>query len=212
MVSSGLYGFGMFTGIIQQIGVVSRQNITKHGGRLEITPTSSFKKPQLGESMAVDGCCLTLVSVKNKKTYVFDVSGETVKRTTMQSYRVGRKVNLERALHVGDALGGHFVSGHVDGMGVIHKIRRLPSSCLIEIKFPSKWRPYFIEKGSVAVDGISLTVCDLTRHTFSVAIIPHTETVTTLSFKKEGDVVNLEVDMLAKYVEGLLRFRSWSKR
>lgn len=200
----------MFTGIIQQTAKVLSLKETKKKRQLAIIHPRAFKKLQLGESIAVDGCCLTVVDF-NKNQLSFDISDETLRKTTMGGYQKGQIVNLERALKVGDRLGGHFVLGHVDSVGHICRVKRNSNSLRMEIKFSKQLSRYLIDKGSIAVDGVSLTLSlsrDMVRQahhvSFGVYIIPHTEKKTNLGFKKEGDPVNLEVDVLGKYVERLI--------
>ena len=193
----------MFTGIIEKTGVVSSLEGKK------LTLQARFHKISLGESVAVNGCCLTVVSKKEGRL-VFDLSEETLQKTNLGQLKKGSKVNLERSLRAGDRLGGHFVLGHVDAVGKIISLKRLKSSLIMIVSFPQDLRPYMVEKGSVAVDGISLTLYNLEKTSFKVSIIPHTETYTSLHQKKVGDFVNLETDILAKYVQGLiLKGKGW---
>ncbi|MBI2339415.1 MAG: riboflavin synthase [Deltaproteobacteria bacterium] len=198
----------MFTGIVQGTGKVVSFHGGKKGGKLTITGGILPHGLRTGESVAVDGCCLTVVGHR-RKSLVFDVSDETVRKTKIRSYRHGTVVNLERALKSSDRLGGHFVLGHVDGVGRVERIKKNPGSLAVTISHPKKLAPFLIEKGSVAVDGISLTATRLAaslagRNRFRVTIIPHTKKVTNMGCLKRGDLVNLEMDMLGKYVGRLI--------
>ncbi len=172
------------------------------GGRLQIELPQFARELKNGDSLSVEGVCLTVVDIKGDVAG-FDVSHETLKRSTLGELRPGDKVNLEMALAVGDRLGGHFVQGHVDGTGTIDKIESHPGECTMWFSVDTKLAQNMIEKGSVAVDGISLTVVDLTSRRFSVALIPYTLEVTTLGLKKAGDRVNIEADMLGKWIKKL---------
>ena len=198
----------MFTGIIQAQGTLTR--IEPRGGdhRLSIhSDALPFATIRLGDSIAVNGICLTAVEL-DTRSFTADVSTETFSRTTLAHWSVGRRVNLELALLPTTRLGGHLVSGHVDGQGMVRAIERRPASWHLEVAWrdPDYGR-YVCEKASVAVDGISLTVagCDPTGASFWIAVIPHTWAVTTLGHRRVGDAVNLEADLLAKYTERLLR-------
>ncbi len=189
----------MFTGIIQAVGKI----VSTKKSQLVVSvpfPTNGIK---IGESIAVDGCCLTVVKCENKKL-AFDVSAETFKKTTLGSYPSGQIVNLERAMRPSDRFGGHFVTGHVDGVGVIQKIK---NGGEMEIESPKSLSRYLIDKGSITVDGISLTVCAPKKNCFTVCIVPHTQKVTNLCTKKVGSSVNLEADILGKYVQSLISRR-----
>lgn len=189
----------MFTGIITNTGLVSKWTPTKSGGRLLVKPKRKFIRVQIGESIAINGCCLTVVS-HHQQTLAFDVSDETMKKTAMAELQQGSTVNLERAMRASDRLGGHFVLGHVDCVGRVKRVIRHKGSVEIRISYPKKFANLLIEKGSVTVDGISLTVCDLTSTEFSLYIIPHTLKETHLESMSSGDRVNLEFDVLGKYV------------
>ena len=159
---------------------------------------------ELGESVAIDGVCLT-VTERGAAGFEAVAGAETLARTTLERLRSGSRVNLERALRVGDRLGGHFVQGHVDGVGTVSGRRDRGANIEIDVRAPAALARYLVEKGSVAIDGISLTVNQVAGDVFSVALIPHTATETTLASRRAGDRVNLEVDMIAKYVEKLTR-------
>ena len=193
----------MFTGIIENIGTVKGLARVGRGGRLQIDVAQLAKELKSGDSLSIEGVCLTVVDIK-AGTASFDVSQETLKRSTLGELRPGDKVNLEMALAVGDRLGGHFVQGHVDGTGTIDKIESHPGQCTMWFSVGPELSQNMIEKGSVAVDGISLTVVDLAPGKFSVALIPYTLENTSLGLKKVGDRVNIETDILGKWVRKLL--------
>ncbi len=196
----------MFTGIISDLGRLAR----RHSGRFEIECSYDPKGIALGASIACDGCCLTVVEVRptaNGALFAVDVSNETLSRTILGDWFVGRRINLERALRAGDELGGHIVSGHVDGVGRIAGFRADGDSRRFTIEAPADLAPYIASKGSIALDGISLTVNEVEGRTFGINIIPHTLTHTTLGDRKPGDRVNLEVDLFARYVARLMEQR-----
>lgn len=190
----------MFTGIVEGIGEV--RGIRRLGAdavcSLRVPPL--FSDCRSGESIAVDGVCLTITEIKGD-FFSLDISAETLNRTTLGNFKQGRKVNLERALKLSDRLGGHLVSGHVDGTGIIQKIERLQRSWIIHISLDPSLRRYVIDKGSIAVDGISLTIRRCMGTSFDVSIIPQTAHHTTLSQKVSGDKLNIEVDLISKYIE-----------
>jgi len=188
----------MFTGLIETVGHVSGVTAVPSGFRARIQ-TSLASEVSLGESVAVNGVCLT-VTVNDGDEMQADVGPETARVTTLGSMRTGQAVNLERALRAGDRFGGHFVQGHVDGVGTVDSIRRDGDANWLTISFPAALAPLFIPKGSVAVDGISLTVAALRDRQFDVMIIPFTWAHTNLSALKVGEPVNLECDMIGKYV------------
>ena len=191
----------MFTGLIQAIGTIERIETRGRNRRLWLArPADGFDGLDLGESLAVDGACLTVESLDGRRLGLF-ASAETLGRTTIGRRRPGDRVNLERALRVGDRLGGHFVTGHVDAVGRFlgAQPRGEDFWCEFAVADP-RWRPYLVEKGSVAVDGISLTVAALDGERFSVAVIPFTWSHTTLHARRSGDPVNLEFDLVGKYI------------
>jgi riboflavin synthase len=184
----------MFTGIVEEMGSVA----AFEGTRLRIAAGVVLEDVQLGDSIAVNGCCLTLVA-QGDGWWEADVSEETLARTSLRGITVGSPLNLERSVRLADRLGGHLVQGHVDGVGEV--VQPVPD---LQVRIPEALMKYVVEKGSITVDGVSLTVVAPTVDTFTVAIIPHTSEVTTLGTKRPGDRVNIEVDVLAKYVERLL--------
>jgi riboflavin synthase len=184
----------MFTGIVEELGRLE----SLRAGRLRIAATRVVDGVQIGESIAVNGCCLTVVA-SGVDWWEADVSDETISRTSLASLNDGDGVNLERAVRASDRLGGHIVQGHVDGVGEV--VEPVPD---LRIRVPPGLLRYLVEKGSVTVDGVSLTIVEPLADGFTVAIIPHTADVTTLGTKRPGDLVNLEVDVMAKYVERLV--------
>ena len=185
----------MFTGIVEELGKVGSRN----GSRLRINSTTVLEGSDLGASIAVNGCCLTVVATDGSTYWDADVSEETYSRTNLGSLQTGDVVNLERPMALGERLGGHMVLGHVDAVG--HVVSPAPD---LVIRIQRDLMHLIVEKGSVTVDGISLTAFDLTADTFRVAVIPHTTAVTTLGVRKPGDAVNIEMDVLAKHVQRLV--------
>ncbi len=185
----------MFTGIVEELGRV----VTREGSRLRIAATTVLEGSEMGASIAVNGCCLTLVATDSSSWWEADVSAETYSRTNLGSLSPGDPVNLERPMALGERLGGHIVLGHVDAVGTV-----VASAPDLVVRIPKDLMHLIVEKGSVTVDGISLTAFDLTTDTFRVAVIPHTMQVTTLGVRKPGDQVNIEMDVLAKHVERLV--------
>lgn len=194
----------MFTGLIAELGKVDNLKLDNNSYRLTISATKIPPLLKIGESVAVNGACLTVTAFNNHK-FTVDVMPETARRTTIGSLKTGSQVNLERTLHLQDGLDGHIVSGHVDGIGIISKIRPEGIAKIVTITTGSELTHYIVEKGSIAIDGISLTVTEVTETTFSVSLIPLTVKETTLGFKTVGDKVNLETDIIGKYVEKMLQ-------
>lgn len=188
----------MFSGIIECVGSVAAFRPLR--GDAELTIASRFRGLVLGESIAVNGACMT-VSARRGSTFTVVVSAESLRRTTLGALRAGAPVNLERSLRVSDRLSGHFVFGHVDGLGTLRSVEPEGGSALYRFTVPAGFSRYLVEKGSIAVDGVSLTVFDCGRRTFTVSVIPHTAAATTLGAMRPGARVNLETDMLARYVE-----------
>lgn len=193
----------MFTGIIQGRGTVAGYRSVRGGIAFDIDADFAIDNPEEGESIAVNGVCLTAYNISGGR-FSTDVSPETLSRSTLRDLNVGRTVNLERALQLSDRLGGHIVSGHVDCVASLVDIIREGDFTRLSFSVPSEQDKYIIEKGSITVDGISLTVNQCTTGRFSVSIIPHTMQVTTLGALKSGGKVNIEVDIIGKYVEKLL--------
>lgn len=194
----------MFTGIIESKGIVARTERVGGGMRLELYAPDFGRDMTIGDSVAIDGVCLTIVKFL-RGSFVVDVSDETMRRSTIVDLRQGSNVNLERALRLSDRLGGHIVSGHVDAVGTISMRQAAGNSTLYRFTAPPEVREFLIEKGSVAVDGISLTVARLFDDGFGVAVLPLTDEATTLGGKPIGAKVNLETDMFAKYVQRYVR-------
>jgi len=194
----------MFTGIIESKGIVARTERVGGGMRLELYAPDFGRDMTIGDSVAIDGVCLTIVKFL-RGSFVVDVSDETMRRSTIVDLRQGSNVNLERALRLSDRLGGHIVSGHVDAVGTISMRQAAGNSTLYRFAAPPEVREFLIEKGSVAVDGISLTVARLFDDGFGVSVLPLTEEATTLGAKPIGAKVNLETDMFAKYVQRYVR-------
>lgn len=194
----------MFTGIVEEIGQIHHISKTSRAEKLVISCEKVLEGTKIGDSIAVNGTCLT-VTAMDGTSFTADVTPETMRRTAFSLFRPGTPVNLERALRLGDRLGGHIMMGHVDGTGRILSMKKDDNAVNISISTDRKWMRYIIEKGSVAVDGISLTVAGRTEKSFSIALIPHTGSETALLLKHPGDLVNLECDYLGKYVEQLLK-------
>jgi len=194
----------MFTGLVEQLAVVDQLIPAPPGVRLVIRAPSLAREMQVGASIAVNGCCLTVVDVQ-AETFGFDAGAETLSRTNLGRLTAGSCVNLERSLRVGDRLGGHFVTGHIDAVG--HLDQRIDDKdwSTFWFRVPEGLSRQMASKGSIAVDGVSLTLVEVDKDRFSVALIPHTLKVTTLGPLRVGDPVNLETDVLAKYVEQQLR-------
>jgi riboflavin synthase len=193
----------MFTGIVEGLGKVKRLTMKGADAVLEIEGGISLEELSLGDSIAVNGACLTVTS-KNQNNFQADVSAETLSRTTLKFLQAGHKVNLEKSLRVGGFVGGHFVLGHIDATARILSQMQKSGSLILAVEMNENISRYIVEKGSVAIDGISLTVNKLEKSRFYVNIIPHTADNTTLVTKKEADLVNIETDILGKYVEKLL--------
>jgi riboflavin synthase len=201
----------MFTGIVEEAGVVEKITPTKKSIALTVRAGALARGVKLGASVAVNGCCLTVVKIskRGKPTRLnFDVLQESWARTNLQFLKSGSIVNLERPLRADGELGGHFVTGHVDGVGKILRWEKSGADHVLEIAAPAEVMRYVVFKGSIAVDGISLTVAGVTKKSFRLWIIPHTFEVTTLRERKVGDAVNLEADLLGKYAEKFLSARS----
>jgi len=195
----------MFTGLVESLGTVREVAADGHGGS-ELLIAEPAIAPQLviGESVAVNGACLTVVAIDGE-AFRFQCGPETLVRTNLGELRPGDRVNLERSLRVGDRLGGHFVQGHVDAVGTVVSRERQGEWETIAFEFPPEWSALMVPKGSIAVDGISLTLVDVSPGRFTVMLIPHTLAVTTLGLKSAGAKVNLETDMIAKHVQKLFQ-------
>ncbi len=190
----------MFTGLIEAEGIITRVERANGGIRLEVYAPEFGRDMSIGDSIAVDGACLTVTKFI-RGAFIADVSRETLDRSTLGGLRQGAKVNLERALRMSDRLGGHIVTGHIDGMGSLVMRHAAGNSTIYQFSAPPEVMEFVVPKGSIAIDGISLTVADVKDDGFAVAVIPHTEASTTLGDKPVGEAVNLEADSLGKYVK-----------
>ena len=200
----------MFTGIVEEAGTIERIKPTGKSIELTVRANVCGRGLKIGASVAVNGCCLTAVKISARgkaKLIQFDLLQESWRRTNFQFARLGSLVNLERSLRANGELGGHFVTGHVDGLGKIIRWERAGKDHVLDITAPAEVMKYLVFKGSVAVDGISLTVASVAKKDFRIWIIPHTFDVTVLRERKVGDAVNLEADLLGKYVEKFLAAR-----
>ena len=193
----------MFTGIVEETGVIRRLDIKGKSGTIEIKACKVLEGTKVGDSIAVNGICLTVTSM-GSGFFTADVMAETVRRSSLKAASAGDKVNLERAMPADGRFGGHIVSGHIDGTGTIADMRREENAIWIRIKAAPEILDLIVEKGSICIDGISLTVAAVTDSDFSVSVIPHTLDVTILADKKPGDTVNLENDIVGKYVQKLM--------
>ena len=193
----------MFSGIIQKTGKIHEIKRNDDGARLTVSVDSFLDYVKLGDSIALDGACITVVSFDSSK-FESDLSNETLNKTTLSNLSIGDECNLEKAMILNERIGGHLVSGHIDGVGVVESIEKDGESFWFKIKADKQIMKYVVYKGSVAVDGISLTIAECDKGSFSVAIIPHTLECTTLNNKEVNSNVNLEVDMIGKYIEKLV--------
>lgn len=196
----------MFTGLIEAVGKIA--GIERHGAAARLTVEAPFPPAEIkqGDSIAVDGVCLTVVG-KGGGTFTFDVSPETIDRTAFRRLKSGSRVNLERALRLSDRLGGHLVTGHADFVAVVTERREASGNIIFSFRIPREFSRYLVEKGSVSIDGISLTVNTVAADGFTVNVIPHTAMKTTLQEKRPGDEVNIETDIIGKYLERLLSMK-----
>jgi riboflavin synthase len=197
----------MFSGIVEEMGAVTSMEKTLAGTRMTILASTVMSDLKIGDSVSVNGTCLTVIT-KGEGDFVVEVSPETLSVTTLGQWTPGTPVNLERAMKLNERIGGHLVAGHVDGVGTIRSRHQEGNAIFVTIEAPSDILRYCVTKGSITVDGISLTINEVADHSFSVAIIPHTAKVTTLGLKQVNDTVNLESDLIGKYVERLLQERS----
>lgn len=195
----------MFTGIVEEIGTILSIKKGVKSSALTISGDLIFEDMHIGDSIAVNGVCLTVTN-KTKESFTADVMAETLRRSSLGSLKAGSKVNLERAMAANGRFGGHIVSGHIDGTGEIESFVREDNAVWVTVKTPVKLLKYIIEKGSIAIDGVSLTVAYVDKRCFKVSLIPHTAANTILLSKKTGDIVNLENDIVGKYIEKLMHF------
>jgi riboflavin synthase len=197
----------MFTGIVEESGVVDRVQPTDKAIELTICPGLCAQDLKVGDSLAVNGCCLTVVKLvrrRGRKLAQFDLLRETWQRTNLQFAESGTLVNLERSLRADSRMGGHFVTGHIDGLGRVTRWERSGQDWVLDLDVPAEVMRYAVFKGSIAIDGISLTIAEVRRRGLRIWIIPHTYEVTNLRQRKVGDAVNLEADLIGKYVEQML--------
>lgn len=193
----------MFTGIVEEIGIISGIKQGKNSEILTIKAKKVLEDTKIGDSIAVNGICLTVTALSSD-SFTADVMHETINRSSLSKLKYGSKVNLERAMPVNGRFGGHIVSGHVDGTGTIINIKPDDNAIWYKIQANQQILKYIVEKGSITIDGISLTVAKVSETDFSISAIPHTVEQTILKEKRQGDIVNLETDILAKYIEKLL--------
>ena len=201
----------MFTGIVEELGSIRSLSISGSSGRICINADKVLQNTNIGDSIAVNGICLTVVTM-TPDSFTADVMAETVRRSSLGSAKAGDKVNLERAMSAEGRFGGHIVSGHIDGTGTIMEYRKEENAVWLTIGTSAEILELIVEKGSICIDGISLTVAAVSDSDFSVSIIPHTGEETTLLKKKPGDKVNLENDVVGKYVQKLLGLKSQEKK
>ncbi|MBD3387160.1 riboflavin synthase [candidate division KSB1 bacterium] len=194
----------MFTGLVEEIGLIKTVVSQNQGQQLTLYAKKICQDLKIGDSVAVNGVCLTAISVSDPQFTVQAVE-ETLHRTNLEKLVPGSQVNLERALRTGDRLGGHFVQGHVDGMGKIMEVQNRQPGLWLVLDIPGELVPFCVEKGSIALDGVSLTIADMYGSRISVAVIPHTAETTIIGNKKAGDSINIEVDLLGKYVYKLMK-------
>lgn len=193
----------MFTGLVEEVGTICGIQKNAKSCVLEISASKVLEGTKIGDSIALNGVCLT-VTTRKKTSYTVDVMAETMNRSTLGNLKIMDQVNLERAMPADGRFGGHIVSGHIDGTGVICEILPEDNAVWYKVKANSSILRYIVEKGSITIDGISLTVAKITDQDFSVSVIPHTREVTALVHRKVGDAVNLECDIIGKYIEKLL--------
>jgi riboflavin synthase len=193
----------MFTGIIEEVGRVGELRLSSASARIAVACSAVLEGSRVGDSIAVNGACLTVTKLE-AGGFEADAMPETIRRTTLSGLRSGEQVNLERALRLSDRLGGHIVNGHIDGTGVVESVEAEANAVWVRVSASPEVLKYVVEKGSVAVDGVSLTVAGTGKGTFTVSLIPHTFKITALIKRRPGDRVNIECDILGKYIEKLL--------
>ncbi len=200
----------MFTGIIEEVGTLEKIDRITDGFRIKVNASLITDDLRVNDSVAVSGVCLTVIK-KEQNGFWVEAVGTTLEKTTMKMIKQNSCVNLERAVRLSDRLGGHLVQGHVNGIGIIKKIQKIAENYFVEIQIPGELEKYVIPEGSIAVDGISLTIAKLSNNIIGLSIIPHTWTHTNLQHKKVSDEVNIETDVIAKYVEKLLGTKNSEK-
>ncbi len=193
----------IFTGIIEETGTINRIDRGVNSSRINIKASTVLKGTKIGDSIAINGVCLTVTSLGDSH-FIADIMAETLAKTNLGQLSSGQPVNLERAVRLGDRMGGHLVQGHVDGLGLIVEQKKMDIATILRIKAEPALLAYVVTKGSIAIDGISLTVVDVLADSFTISLIPHTFANTTLGYKKPGDSVNLETDIIGRYVERLI--------
>jgi riboflavin synthase len=201
----------LFTGLVEELGRVIDLKKGSGSARISLAAQKILEGVHIGDSIAVNGVCLTAVEI-GEDYFQADVMMETLRKSSLGDLKLGDRVNLERAVRLGDRLGGHLVSGHIDGVGSIGRQEKVDIALFMEILAPTNVLKYMIPKGSVAVDGISLTIVDVLEDRFTVSLIPHSAKMTTLGYKKTGAKVNLEGDMIGKYVERLMLYNEGDNR
>jgi len=194
----------MFTGIVEELGTIRSIQVKPQGATLEIQATDVLSDAKVGDSISVEGACLT-IRFLTSETFTVDVSAETLRRTTLGERKIGEQVNLERSLRLSDRLGGHLVLGHVDEVATIRSWKDEGDASVMQVTMSPTTKPYIAYKGCITIDGVSLTVSNLLADAFEVTLIPHTKDVTTFGTKRNGAKVNLEVDIVARYLETLLK-------
>ena len=199
----------MFTGIVEELGIIRKLHVSGHSGSIEIGAHKVLRNTNVGDSIAVNGICLTVTSL-GKDFFTADIMAETVRRSSLKNATSGDFVNLERAMAADGRFGGHIVSGHVDGTGTILSMKKEENAVWVTISAPPSIMKFIVEKGSVCLDGISLTVAAVGESDFKVSVIPHTGGETTLLKKKAGNTINIENDIIGKYVDRLLNFKDSS--
>lgn len=197
----------MFTGIIEEVGVINRLSLSGNSGSIDVKASKVLEGTKIGDSIAVNGVCLTVTNLKSSG-FIADVMPETIARSSLNILTTGSLVNLERAMPADGRFGGHIVSGHIDGTGIIEEIYRDENAVRISIRAANDIMQLIVEKGSITIDGISLTVASTAEDSFSVSVIPHTLSETSLIKKEIGNLVNLETDIIGKYVQKLLKSNS----
>lgn len=201
----------MFTGLIEDIGIIVQLNPIPKGLSLGIESNIITDELKIGDSVAINGVCLTVTKIQNSQ-FTVDAVQETLQKSTLKTLKIGSRINLERAIRFGDRMGGHFVQGHVDGPGTIQQIKQIGSAVWFEIKILEEFDRYIIQKGSIAIDGISLTIAEKSDGVVKISVIPHTFQNTNLQLQKVGDLVNIELDMMAKYIENMVNPKTMEKK
>lgn len=195
----------MFTGIVEEIGTVEKITLVGNFAKIDINAKKVLKDIEIGDSIATNGVCLTVIKL-NKSSFTADIMEETLNKSNLKNLKKGDKVNLERALKLTDRLNGHIVSGHIDGVGFVEKVDKKDNAIWLTVNAEVNLIKYIIYKGSITIDGVSLTVAEVESNTFKVSIIPHTQMNSIITKKKIGSKVNLECDLVGKYIEKFMNF------